>query len=290
MKNFIIPTSQAGHLAKDILLQKKNFEVVFSNLNKDGKRYFPDGEIYVKIPKVGQLRNKRVIVLHSGAPKPNEGLIELELILQILKDNDVKPKVFFTYFPYGMQDKIFEKGETNVAENLIEKLINYYRVEKIYVIDPHFGGRKWIKKYPITSISAVPLLIKRVKRDFGQNLIFLSPDKGGKRRTGISGIKKERFGAFKVKMFSPKINLKGKILAVVDDILETGGTLLKFAEVAKKAGAKKVIALVTHGVIPSGISKVRKKYSKLYLTNTINTKEKNIDITDLVLNTLSKYD
>ena len=82
----------------------------------------------MRILKADQLRGKRVIVLHSGAPKPNEGLTELELILQILRDNQIKPEVFFTYFPYGMQDKVFERGETNVAENLVEKLINYNKV------------------------------------------------------------------------------------------------------------------------------------------------------------------
>lgn len=284
----LIPTSQVLHLVNNILKRSKNFEVVFPNLSREGKRYFPDGEVYVKILNLNKLRNKRVVVLHSGAPRPNEGLMELELILQILRDNQIRPDVFFTYFPYGMQDEIFEKGETNVAENLIEKLIIYYKVKKIYAIDPHFGGRKWVKKYPIVSISAVPLLIKKVKDDFAGNILFLSPDKGGQRRTKISGFKKERGNSFSVKIFSPKINLKGKIVAVIDDMVKTGGTLLKFYEVAKKEGAKKIIALVTHGVIPSGVLKIKKKYSKLYLTNTISQKEADIDITNLILKTTSK--
>ena len=148
MLSFIILTSQVGHLAKNILARTKNLNFIFPDLSRDGKRYFPDGEVYMKILKAGKLKNERVIVLHSGAPKPNEGLIELEMILQILKDNQIRPEVFFTYFPYGIQDEIFEKGETNVAENLIKKLINYYKVKKIYLIDPHFGGRKWVEKYP----------------------------------------------------------------------------------------------------------------------------------------------
>jgi len=288
MKNFIIiPTSTAEHLAKGIKSKGKGLEVILPEKNREGKRYFPDDEVYMKISKAGGLKNKRVVVLHSGAPMPNEGLIELELILEILKDNRVKPEVFFTYFPYGMQDKVFEKGETNVAENLIEKLVNYYQVKKIYIIDPHFGGRKWVKKYPINSVSAVPYLIKEVLRDFDENILFLSPDKGGKRRTGLSGIEKERLSSFKVKIFSQKLDLKGKIAGVVDDIVETGGTLCKSYEFAKKSGAKKVIALITHGALPSGISKIKKRYFKLYLTNTINQKEANIDITDLILKTLS---
>jgi len=290
MKTYLIPTSTAGHLVKNILKKNGNFEIIFPDLSKDGKRYFPDGEVYMKILKANRMKDKRVIVLHSGAPKPNEGLIELELILQILRDNNIKPEVFFSYFPYGMQDKVFEGGETNVAENLVEKLVNYYKVKKIYIVDPHFGGRKWVKKYPIVSISAVPLLIKKVKDDFAGNILFLSPDKGGQRRTKISGFKKERRNSFSVKIFSSKINFKDKIVAVIDDMVRTGGTLLKFYEIAKKSRAKKIIALVTHGVIPFGVTKIKKKYSKLYLTNTIKQKESNVDITDLILKTISLHD
>ena len=289
MNTFIIPTSTAEHLVKSILTKTRDFKIIFPGLSRDGKRYFPDEEIYMKILEAKRLKGKRVIVLHSGAPRSNEGLIELELILQILRDNQIKPEVFFTYFPYGMQDKVFEKGETNVAENLIEKLVNYYKVKKIYIIDAHFKGRKWVKNYPIVNISAVPILIQKAKEDFGENILFLSPDIGGKRRTGISGgMKKERLTSFKVKMVSPKLNFKGKVVGVIDDMIKTGGTLLKFQEIAKKSGAEKIIALITHGVIPSGVSKIKKKYSKLYLTNTIKQKESNIDITKLILKNLSK--
>jgi len=290
MKSYLIPTSSAEHLVKNTLAEMESFKIIFPGLSRDKRRYFPDGELYMKILKTGKLKGKRVIVLHSGAPKPNEGLVELELALQILRDNNVKPEVFFAYFPYGMQDKVFEKGETNVAENLVEKLVKFYNVKRIYIIDPHFGGRKWVKKYPIISISAVPILIKKVKEDLGKNILFLSPDKGSQRRTKISGLQKERRDSFSVKIFSPKINFKQRVIAVIDDMIKTGGTLLEFAEITKKAGAKKIIALVTHGVIPYGVSKINKKYSKLYLTNTIEQKESNVDITDLVLKTISLYD
>lgn len=286
MSAYLIATSQAKYLVRNILQKTDAVKVIFPDLNRENKRHFPDGEIYMGISQAEKLRGKRVIVLHSGAPKPNEGLTELELILQILRDNEIKPEVFFTYFPYAMQDKVFEKGETNVAENLIEKLVNFYRVKKIYVIDPHFGGRKWLKKYPVKGVSAVPILIKKAEKKFGENIFFLSPDKGGERRTGISGMGKERLNSFDVKMFSPKLNLKRKIVGVVDDMIKTGGTLLKLYEVAKKAGAKKVIALITHGVMLKGILKIKKKYSKIYLANTIERKEANIDIAGLIAKTI----
>jgi len=288
MKIYIIPTSQTEYLAKKIQKKTKETGVIFPNLDKRKRRHFPDGEIYMKILKAGRIRDGQVIVLHSGASRPNEGLIELELVLQILRDYKINPEVFFTYFPYGTQDKVFEKGETNVAENLIEKLIKYYKVRRIYIIDPHFGGRKWVKKYPITSLSAIPLLIKEAKKNYGENILFLSPDTGGKRRTGILGIKKERLTSFNVRMLSPTLNFKGRVVGVIDDMIKTGGTLLKFQKIAKNGEAQKVIALVTHGVIPSGVLKIKKKYSKLYLTNTIRQKWANVDITNLILKAIAK--
>jgi ribose-phosphate pyrophosphokinase len=292
MKVFAIPTSSAEHLTQNISrkikrLGKDEIKILSPDLNREKKRYFPDGEIYMKILEANKLKNKRVIVLHSGVPKPNEGLVELELILQILRDSEVKPEVFFAYFPYGMQDKVFEKGETNVAENLVEKLVNYYKVRKIYVIDPHFGGRKWVEKYPIKVISAVPILIERAREDFKNDILFLTPDIGAKRRTKIKGFKKKRLNSFSVEIFSEEINFKGKVVGVIDDMIKTGGTLLKFQEITKKAKAKKAIALITHGVIPSGVKKVKRIYDKLYLTNTIFQKEANTDITDLILKSIS---
>lgn len=288
MKNFIIPTTSAEHLGKKFFSKAGSPKVVFLDLHRKGERYFPDGEVYVKLSKANKLRGKRVTVLHSGMPKPNEGLVELEMILQILNDSNVKPEVFFSYFPYGMQDNIFEKGETNVAENLIKKLINYYQVKKIYTIDAHFWGRKWAEKYPIVNVSAAPILIEKAKKDFGKNILFLSPDIGGEKRTKISGMRKKRINSRRVEVTSSQMNLKGRTIGIVDDLLETGGTLLKVYNYCKKNGAKKVIALITHGVLPLGISRIKKKYSKLYLTNTIKRKESNLDLTDLILKTVSE--
>lgn len=231
-----------------------------------------------------------MVILHSGAGAPantNTGLMELELILQILKDHQIKPEVFFTYFPYGRQDKVFELGETNVAENLVKKFINYYKVRKIYTIDAHFGKMPWVRKYPIKNISAITSLMEKSKEEFGEDVLFLSPDKGGKRRTGISGLNKKRINSFEVAPFSSKIPMRGEVIGVVDDMIETGGTLLRFCEFAHNAEAKKVIALITHGILDTGIKNVAKNFAKVYLANTVNKKEANVDITELVADVIN---
>ncbi len=282
MKNFIILTSTVEHLVENLGKKLKNFELIFPEKNKECQRCFPDGEVYMRLARMGDLKKGRVVVLHSGTPNINTGLMELELILQILKDHRIKPEVFFTYFPYGRQDKIFELGETNVAENLIKKFINYYKVRKIYTIDAHFGKMPWVKKYPIKNISAITFLMEKSKEDLGEDILFLSPDKGGKRRTGIAGLNKKRINSFEVAPFSSKIPMKGEIIGVVDDMIETGGTLLRFCEFANNAEAKKVIALITHGILDTGIKNVEKNFAKVYLANTVNKKEANVHISDLI--------
>jgi len=289
---YLIATSGAEHLVAPLQKKMKGVRVVPVEKAKHGTRYFPDGEVYIRIPRAARLHNKRVVVVHTGSPHPNQGLLELELVLQILRDNAITPDIFFTYFPYGMQDSVFEPGETNVAENLIEKLISYYRVPQLFIIDPHFGGRKWMTRYPLTTVSAVPLLLEKAHRDYpkAEDFVFMSCDKGGKRRTGVAGIRKKRLDAYSVEMFSPSKDLTGKYVGVVDDILETGGTLLRSSDTIKKAGAKKVVALITHGLLPESITTVKKAYTKLYLTNTIAQKEANVDISELIAKTLQERD
>ncbi len=286
---FLIPTRNAEHLAQKLSVQ--NVRIIYPGLNRDGRRHFPDGELYVKIPQPNRLASQHVMVLHSGSPAPNEGLIELELILQILKEVKAgRVEVFFAYFPYGMQDTVFSKGETNVAEMLAEKLTRYYQVKKISIVDAHFAGKDWTAKYPLNLISAVQLLMKAAKQDWGENLTFFSPDKGGKRRTAFQNFRKKRKNSYEVEIRSNRTmaeKMRNRPIAVVDDLVETGGTLERFAEECKRAGASKVVALVTHGVLPAGIQRVKKQYDKLYLTNTINRKEANVDITPLLRTAVS---
>ena len=288
---FLIPTTQAAHLTTKLLrFNLNNLTIIHPGFNRDGKRHFPDKELYVKIPEANNLTGKRVMVLHSGAPQPNEGLVELELILQILRDNGAHPiDVFFSYFPYGMQDEVFDKGETNVAENLVKKLVNYYHVKRIFIIDAHFAGKAWTKRYPIRLLSAVSLLKKKAKTDLGEKLYFLSADEGGRRRTKIAGMAKKRTNSYDIALESSRQmqrSIKNRVVAVIDDLVETGGTMERLALECKRAGAKGVVALVTHGVLPAGIARINTAYKKLYLTNTIKRKEANVDITPLLVDVL----
>ena len=283
----IIPTSNASHIAKQIQKRMPS-SVIFCGRNKENRKQFPDGEIYIKLEQVQKLKG-RVVVLHSGMPNPNTSLVELELLLQILNQNKkVKIEVFFAYFSYCMQDSVFIDGETNAAEQLIKKLIDYYNVKKIYTLDAHFYNRDWPNKYPITNVSVIDLLEKKAKKTYS-NLVFVTPDKGAARRTGINGANKKRQNSFVNEFECDETFSKlvaGKNVAVVDDILETGGTLARFYDECKDCGAKKAVALITHGVLARGITRMEKTYNRLYLTNSINRKQANVDISQRVLETI----
>ncbi|MBI2590178.1 ribose-phosphate pyrophosphokinase [Candidatus Berkelbacteria bacterium] len=280
----IIPTLHAEHLAR-LMSVPKDCEIVFLEGNKDGKRFFPDGEVYVKLQKIEL--NKRIVILHTGAPDPNAGIIELEMLLNILTNLGYKNiEIFFSYFPYGMQDNPKYSGETNAAENLIIKLVDYYHIKQIYVLDAHFFGQPWFGKYPIKNISATPMLKDAALIDY-PSAIFLAPDQGSQRRMLLQGTAKKRINSFEIDIVHDENfikTVKNQTVGVIDDLVETGGTAVKFAELCQKIGAKDVIALVTHGLLDSGTQRLKKSYSKLYLTNSIDCADTNIDVSVLILN------
>lgn len=286
----IIPTSSAEHIGK-LLKDKKDVNVIFPDKNKEGKNYFPDGEVYMRLSKVNELSG-RTVIIHSGAPNPNRGLVELEMLLEIVsKSKTEQIEVFFTYFPYGMQDNIFREGETNAAKNIIEKITRYYGVRRIYTIDAHFEGDTWEKMYPITNISALSSLKKAASKDY-PDAVYLAPDSGCQRRTGLKGTEKIRTDSYMTETQSNeefRSTVKDKMVGVVDDLLETGGTLDSFYDESMKYGAKGVFALITHGVLPQGIERIQNKYAKLYMTNTID-RNANVDISDLILDTIENTD
>lgn len=275
----LIVTDFAAHLGKKIA-RHPQFNVLFPGKNREESRFFPDGEVYVRLAL--EKLSGRVVILHSGAPKPNEGLIELEIILAILKQAKISPEIVFSYFPYAMQDKIFQYGETDFAFNSIEKFLNFYHAKKIYIIDPHFVVPKNLSS--VVGISATDLLIQTAKKDF-QDIIFLAPDHGSAIRTGLPSLKKQRFDSYRVDYeIDEKIKgtIEGKNIAIVDDILETGGTLLKIYDHLKACGAKKIVAIVTHAVLKEGIEKIRAKFNKLYYTNSIDQSGAAVDISSLI--------
>lgn len=280
MTNLIF-TRETVHLAHSFE-DRSDFFVAKPLKNNEGESTFPDGEVYVNVGSSLLDRKGRFIVVHSGAPDPNGGLAELEYILSVLKRAKKEIEVFFTYMPYSMQDKNHEEGETNAAEDLLQKLVRYYGVKKVYAIDPHFHEASWVSGLPFVSVSPHDLLTSAVKADFPE-AVFVAPDSGHEKRAQIQGFKKTRTDSYTVSHDSASMaHLTGKTLAVVDDIIETGGTMIGFHSACATHSPKELIAVVTHGVLPEGIARLKKTYAKVYLSNSIFRVESNVDISPLI--------
>jgi ribose-phosphate pyrophosphokinase len=211
--------------------------------------------------------------------------LELEFILNLLKERKISVELFVTFFPYARQDCVFQPGEINIAETLIKNWTRVYKVKKIWVVDAHFKGRDWVKKYPIKNISAVDVLKQAVLKKY-PDIFLISPDSGAKRRSGLPGFKKKRKNSYEVKLTRDKNLAKainGKVVGVFDDMIETGGTMVKACQKCRELGAKKVIAIATHGVMQSGVDRITKTFDELFLTNTINCASANVDVSDLII-------
>ncbi|HYC34487.1 MAG TPA: ribose-phosphate pyrophosphokinase-like domain-containing protein, partial [Candidatus Paceibacterota bacterium] len=187
MKTIIVPTLGAEHIVSSLKLPE-GFETMIPLGNKEGKRFFPDGEIYARLPDEIEGFDGRVVILHSGQPDPGNSLTELEIILSTLKRANVQNvEIFFTYFPFCMQDKTEFKGDTNFAEDLIQKLFTYYKVKKIYVLEAHFFGKEWLLKFPnLVHVSALELLKSQAEKEYGE-LVYVAPDIGSQKRANITG-------------------------------------------------------------------------------------------------------
>lgn len=286
--HLVIPTTGARHLFPlgANTLMTVGAKLIIPTPNKEGAYRFPDGEVYLRVPGLKQA--KRVTVIHSGYPDPNGGLIELYMLLAIIGQGSrhCAINVIFTAIPYARQDKAYYDGELNAAKTLLDTLRVHYDVRRIMTIDAHFANERWTKRFvpSFINISATELLMHDALMN-DPDIVFMAPDAGSTRRIHIKGAKKHRQNSYSVTVdvgasFAEKI--KGRTVGVVDDILATGTTLERFYREVKKMGAKKVVALITHGVNPEGIQRTQALYDHLYLTDTINRPQANVTVDSLI--------
>lgn len=265
MKPILTPSTE--HLDLDGL--------TFSDHPQNGCKTFPDGELYTQIKGLEDL--EEAVVIHSGMPKPNEGLIFLYGALELLKQKNISTEVVFTYFPYGMQDQEFYENDLNHAESITRKLTNYYSVKGIYVLDPHFKDQEWLEKYPVKSFSALDL----IEKELDQGFKLLGPDKGAGEYFGIDNVEKIRKNSREVEIKGVE-DIKEDNIAVIDDIIETGGTMTEITGELQKKKEVSVTGAAVHGVLEEGLEKVDESIDEFYITNSIENKYSNICIEPLI--------
>ena len=245
-------------------------------------RRFPDGEKYVRVMGSGS----EATVISSTFYPQDERILELLLIGDALRERGFeKLRAVIPYFAYGRQDRVVKEGEPISVRAVMRALGLYY--DELYVVDIH--NPKTLSYFPgkAVNISPARAITEYFRGKLGEGIV-LAPDRGALRRAkavaeliGVeySHFEKHRISPTDVEMRPVEVDVSGKNVLIVDDIISTGGTMIKASSILKKLGARRIFVGVTHGVFAEGaIERVSKAVDELAVTNTIPTPVSKISI------------
>ncbi len=219
---------------------------------------FADGEIRIKVPE--NVRRRHVFILQPTCPPVNDSLMELVFMIDAAKRSSADEVTIVTpYFGYSRQDRK-EMPRVPISASVVAGILENAGADRIVTLDIHSEQQQGFIKGPwdnlYGSFSFIPELKKRKLKD----LVIAAPDKGGMTRaTGyarllgaenIALVYKDRDIAVNNKSNTLAMigDVKGKNVLMVDDMIDTGGTVVHAAEYIKKSGAKKIIICATHGL------------------------------------------
>lgn len=214
-------------------------------------KHFPDNELYVRI--LEDIDNEDIVVAQTTYPDTN--IIELFLLQDAIYEAGAKTITVVTpYFGYGRQDKKFEEGEAISARAIAEHISIH--ANKIITVDPHKEQLLDFFNIPAFSCSAISEIGTYLKEKKEVDLI-LAPDEGAIKRAqqvakiigcGYDYMKKKRIDGTTVEIKPKNLNVHNKKVVIIDDIISTGGTMVKSIKELKKQGAKDISVACTHGL------------------------------------------
>ena len=256
-------------------------------------RKFSDGEIYIEINE--NIRGNSIFLIQSTSVPANDNLMELLLCIDALKRSSAKNiTAVIPYFGYARQDRKVAP-RTSISAKLVSNLITKAGADRVVTVDLHAGQIQGFFDIPVDNLFATPIFARHVKRNLNKrNLICVSPDVGGVERTralakklnvGIGIIDKRRPAPGKSQVMNVIGNVKGKTCIIIDDIIDSGGTIVNAAQALINRGANEVHVYITHGVLSGeAVDKIKKsRIKKLVITDTIDNsskikKAKNIEV------------
>ena len=256
-------------------------------------RKFSDGEIYIEINE--NIRGNSIFIIQSVSSPANDNLMELLLCIDALKRSSAKNiTAVIPYFGYARQDrKVVPR--TSISAKLVSNLITNSGADRVVTLDLHSGQIQGFFDIPVDNLFATPIFARHIKRKIRtKNMICVAPDVGGTARAralgkmlnvGLAIVDKRRPAPGKSVVMNVIGNVKGKTCIIVDDIIDSGGTIVNAAKILKQRGARDVHVYVSHGVLSGdAVEKIRKSQIKnLVITDTIDNsqkvkKAKNIEI------------
>ena len=265
-------------LCKDIARNLK-LKLVNTNIKR-----FPDNEIYVEINE--NIRGNSIFVVQSTSNPVNDNLMELLICIDALRRSSAKNiTAVIPYFGYARQDrKVVPR--TAISAKLVSNLITDAGANRILSVDLHAGQIQGFFDIPVDNLFATPIFARHIKKNIKtNNLICVAPDVGGVERAralsrrinvGIAIIDKRRPTPGKSEVMNIIGNVKNKICVIVDDIIDSGGTIVNAAKALKDKGAKEIYVYITHAVLSgSAVDKIKEsQIKKLIITDTIDNSKK----------------
>jgi len=239
-------------------------EAVAANLSlpltRASVRRFADMEVFVEINE--NVRGEDVFVIQSTSYPANDNLMELLIMLDALRRSSARRKTaVIPYFGYARQDRK-SAPRTPISAKLVANLITQAGADRILTLDLHAGQIQGFFDIPLDNLFAAPLFSDDIKERYkGRDIMVVSPDVGGVVRAralasrlntdlAIIDKRRERAGVSEVMNVIGDVN--GRDCIMIDDIVDSGGTLCNAAEALIKNGAKSVGVYITHGVLSGG--------------------------------------
>jgi ribose-phosphate pyrophosphokinase len=249
---------------------------------------FADNEIWVEIKE--NIRGEDVFIVQSTCNPANDNLMELLILVDACKRASAgRITAVMPYYGYARQDRK-PAGRSPITAKLVANMIEAAGVDRVLTMDLHAGQIQGFFDIPVDNLYAQPLFVKDLKSNqmvTKGRAIIVSPDAGGVPRAravakqlnlDIAIIDKRRDRANESEAMNVIGDVLGKQCIIVDDIIDTGGTLVKAAKALENEGAEDVQAYITHGVLSSGGAKrmEHSALSRLVITDTIPTEENRV--------------
>jgi ribose-phosphate pyrophosphokinase len=249
-------------------------------LTKGQVRRFADMEIFVEIQE--NVRGQDVFVVQSTSFPANDNLMELLILVDALKRASARRvTAVIPYFGYARQDR--KPGpRTPISAKLVANLIERAGVDRVLTLDLHAGQIQGFFDIPTDNLFAAPVMTRDIQERYGpeNNIVVVSPDVGGVVRAralakriqapiAVCDKRRERPGESEVMNVIGEV--EGKRCILIDDIVDSGGTLCNAAEALLRNGALEVSAYITHGVLSGGaVSRIQSSRLKsLVITDSI---------------------
>jgi len=264
--------------SSNLTLAKKIVERLKKDLGQANLGTFSDGEI--RFQSWENVRGADVFIIQSFTKEINFHIMELLLMCDAFKRASAKRiTAVIPYYAYARQDRK-DRPRVPISAKLIADLLETSGFSRILAIDLHANQIQGFFNLPVDNLMALPIFVSHFKKKRLKDLVIVSPDAGGverarlfsqKLKAGLAIADKRRAGANVAEIMHIIGEVNGKNCIIVDDIVDTAGTMTETVKALKKNGAKKIYAACTHGIL-SGKALERLTDSpieKLYITDTI---------------------